>query len=86
MSWMLKKLNDFILWKSDWRMDHYFCEGVTSNGMEKDLTWFYRIWLALYYPIPQTDKCWCCASVRGMIYGFVIGVVTTLLILRYVWL
>lgn len=73
MSWgipMIKKLKNFFLDYINW------CHPTYSNGEEKKVTWFYTFWCWCFWPIPwMDDPCWCCASVRGMMYGFVMGLV-----------
>lgn len=57
-----------------------FCEGYfykqfdsDGNPVEKPenktYNWFYKYWL---WPCKQTD-CLCCNSVRGLIYGLILG-------------
>lgn len=50
-----------------------FCEGVFYNGVDKPVNpvyeWFYKYWL---FPFKQTG-CACCNTVRGLIYGFILG-------------
>ena len=58
-------------------LDHInWCHPVNSDGSEKQPTWFYTLWCYLFWPIPwmEPEPCWCCASVRGVIYGFILGV------------
>lgn len=55
--------------------DHInFCEGFyygtdTEKPENKLYSWFYKYWL---WPFNQND-CMCCNTVRGLIYGAVIG-------------
>lgn len=50
-----------------------FCHGVRYNGVDKPdnpvYDWFYTYWL---FPFKQTG-CACCNTVRGLIYGFILG-------------
>ena len=50
-----------------------WCEGEYYDGKEKPVNkvyeFFYRYWL---WPFYQND-CTCCNTVRGLIYGFIIG-------------
>lgn len=50
-----------------------FCMGTTYDGVDKPANpvydWFYTYWL---FPFKQTG-CACCNTVRGLIYGAVIG-------------
>ena len=57
-------------------IDHInWCHKTNSDGTEKEPTLFYDLWCALFWPIPWMDEpCWCCASVRGVIYGILLGV------------
>lgn len=66
---MYTKLKNFFL-------DHInFCYPKKSDGADKPQTWWYHFYRALYWPIPQQDTpCWCCASIRGIIYGILLGV------------
>lgn len=63
------RLKDFFL-------DHInFCHKTLSTGAEKPDTLFYTFYCYLFWPIPWMDEpCWCCASFRGIMYGFAIGV------------
>ena len=59
----------------DFFTDHVnFCHGEFHDGTEKPenkiYDWFYEHWL---WPFKQTD-CICCNTVRGLIYGFIIGI------------
>ena len=72
------------LWSNikTWVVDYNFCHPTDSKGEPKNITGsidkaidafigFYRI---LFWPIPQMkDPCWCCASVRGLVYGYIAG-------------
>lgn len=73
-----------VLWKhiKKWAIDVNFCHSTDSNGEAKVVTGsidrainkfigFYRM---LFWPIPTMEEpCWCCASVRGIVYGYIIG-------------
>lgn len=62
------KLKWFFLEKINW------CHPVDRNGKEKPETLFYKFYCYLYWPIPWMEQpCWCCASVRGMLNGFILG-------------
>lgn len=59
-----------------WFIDNVnFCHGQTASGVDKPenklYNWFYKYWL---WPYAQTD-CLCCNTVRGLIYGAVLGFV-----------
>lgn len=50
------------------------CEGFyygteTEKPENKVYNWFYKVWL---FPFKQND-CLCCNTVRGLIYGGIIG-------------
>ena len=69
MKTLWKKAKDFFLDHINW------CHPTLSNGEEKEPTAFYNFWCWLFWPIPWMDEpCWCCASVRGVIYGVILGV------------
>lgn len=65
-SWRYK----FYAWFCD---NVNFCLGVTYEGIDKPdnrvYDWFYTYWL---FPFKQTG-CACCNTVRGLIYGGLIG-------------
>ena len=62
------KAKNFFLDNINW------CHKTRSTGEEKPMTWFYEIWCWIFWPIPWMDEpCWCCASVRGVIYGVLLG-------------
>lgn len=69
MSHLLNKLKCFFLEKINW------CHPTNCDGTEKPETLFYKIYCYLFWPIPwmEPQPCWCCASVRGIIYGLVLG-------------
>lgn len=57
-----------------WFCEHVnFCMGTTYDGVDKPSNpvydWFYKYWL---FPFEQTG-CACCNTVRGLIYGFILG-------------
>lgn len=56
-------------------LDHInWCHKTLSTGEEKPMTWFYEFWCWIFWPIPWMEEpCWCCASVRGVIYGILLG-------------
>jgi len=64
-------------------IDHInWCHPVNSKGQEKESTLFYEYWCKLFWPIPWMEApCWCCASVRGVIYGLIVGAIYG----RYIW-
>lgn len=57
-----------------------FCHGEFYDGVEKPVNklydWLYEHWL---YPFKQTD-CVCCNTVRGLMYGAIIGFVLGVLL------
>lgn len=58
-----------------------WCEGYyygtdTPKPENRVLNWFYRHWL---WPWKQND-CMCCNTVRGVIYGFIVGFVAALIL------
>ena len=59
----------FFLEKINW------CHPTDRNNHDKPTSWFYTIYCWAFYPIPwmEPQPCWCCASVRGLIYGIIIG-------------
>lgn len=64
-----------------WFIDYVnFCHGEYHDGSEKPdnavYDWLYYHWL---WPFVQTD-CVCCNAVRGLLYGFVLGLVTGVLL------
>lgn len=70
----------FCRWFCDiWNFCHgvYF-DRVDSSGMPVDkpdnklYDWFYTYWL---FPFKQND-CICCNTVRGLIYGAIVGFIT----------
>ena len=72
----MKKLNKiwyeckwFFLEKINW------CHPTDRNKKEKPTSWVYTVTCWAFYPIPwmEPQPCWCCASVRGLIYGIIIG-------------
>ena len=59
---------------ADWFVTHInFCEGYSLDGTPKPenrlYNWLYAHWL---WPFEQND-CLCCNTVRGVIYGMLIG-------------
>lgn len=53
-----------------------WCHKTDRNGNEKKPSIFYNLYCYLFYPIPWMENpCWCCASVRGLVYGIVLGFV-----------
>ena len=70
------------MWKNLWKrakaffIDHInWCHPTNSDGSEKAPSRFYDAWCWVFWPIPWMDEpCWCCASVRGVIYGIILGV------------
>lgn len=55
-------------------VDHInFCIPDKSDGTPKEDSLFYDLYCLIFWPIPQNHPCWCCAGVRGIIYGFIIG-------------
>lgn len=63
------KVKWFFLERVNW------CHPVDRNGKEKTKTRFYTFYCYLFWPIPwqEPQPCWCCASVRGIAYGLVVG-------------
>ena len=59
----------FFLEKINWR------HPVDRQGKAKPQSRFYTIYCWLFWPIPWMEPapCWCCASVRGLIYGLILG-------------
>lgn len=62
------KLAEFFVNNLNW------CEGMLyGTDIEKPenkvYNWFYKVWL---FPFKQND-CLCCNTVRGLIYGGIIG-------------
>lgn len=62
-------------------IDHInFCHGEFHNGVDKPVNkvydWCYEHWL---YPFKQTD-CLCCNTIRGLLYGGVIGFILGVLV------
>lgn len=59
----------FFLEKINW------CHPTDRNGNEKKPSLFYNIYCYIFWPIPwmKPEPCWCCASVRGIVYGLIIG-------------
>jgi len=60
----------------NWFIDRVnFCHGEFHDGTEKPANklydWLYYHWL---WPFKQTD-CVCCNTVRGLLYGIIIGYV-----------
>lgn len=58
-----------------------FCEGVyyrtdIAKPVNKVYDWFYEHWL---WPFKQND-CLCCNTVRGVLYGIIVGVVAGVLL------
>lgn len=69
-----KRLQDakwFFLEKINW------CHPTDRDGNEKPQTWFYKAYCLAFWPIPwmEPQPCWCCASVRGLAYGLVLGLI-----------
>lgn len=67
------KIKNFFLDHINW------CHETLSTGSPKPLGAFYKFWCYLFWPIPwmkneagEPAPCWCCASVRGFIYGLVL--------------
>lgn len=64
------KLKWFFLENINW------CHPVKRDGTGKGDSWFYTLYCYLFYPIPFMEHpCWCCASARGILYGFVLGLI-----------
>lgn len=64
----LYRLKWFFLEHINW------CHPKDRFGNDKKQTWFYTVYCYLFWPIPwQEAPCWCCASARGLLYGFIIG-------------
>lgn len=63
------ELKWFFLEKLNW------CHPVDRHGNDKPETLFYKIYCWAFWPIPwmEPQPCWCCASVRGLAYGVIIG-------------
>lgn len=76
---MMKKLWSKI---KNFFLDHInWCHKELSTGGEKEPTNWYQFYCWLFWPIPwQKEPCWCCASVRGIIYGIILGIVGS-----YLW-
>lgn len=74
-----------ILWKhiKKWAVDYNFCHATDSDGapkviagsIDKAIDKFIGFYRLLFWPIPDMKPypCWCCASVRALVYGFIIG-------------
>lgn len=61
-------------WLIKWFINNVnWCHGYYYNGDEKPenkiYNFFYKYWL---FPFEQND-CICCNTVRGLIYGFLLG-------------
>lgn len=50
------------------------CSPVDMDGMEKEPSILYDVWAFLFLPISISEEpCWCCAGLRGFIYGTIFG-------------
>lgn len=59
-----------------------FCHPKDRNGNDKPETLFYKAYCFLFWPIPwQETPCWCCASFRGLVTGFILGVALCFLVM-----
>lgn len=64
----LTKFKCFFLEKINW------CHPTKCDGTEKGDSLFYKLYCYVFYPIPwQENPCWCCASVRGLLTGGIMG-------------
>lgn len=51
-----------------------FCEPLNPDGTEKPPSRLYDWWALLFTPIPDAEApCWCCAGLRGVLIGLVVG-------------
>jgi hypothetical protein len=64
------------MWKiiKAWLRRFNWCEPLDPEGEDKPESRLYDFYCRLFWPIPwQEQPCWCCASVRGIIYGLIVG-------------
>lgn len=67
-------------WVVNFFLDHInFCHPVLHTGEDKPESLFYNLYCKLFWPIPEKG-CWCCGSVRGIMYGVLLGIVIGYLI------
>lgn len=73
----MKKLTNKLWW---FFLDHInWCHPVYHDGTEKPDSKLYYLYCLAFWPIPWMEEkygkqpCWCCASVRGLIYGLLMG-------------
>ena len=62
--WFVKWFTDNINW-----CHGYYYDSEIEKPENKLYNFFYKYWL---FPFIQTD-CLCCNTVRGLIYGFILG-------------
>lgn len=71
-SWL--RFKEWFVNNVNWCEGYYY--GTDKPKPENKIyNWFYKYWL---FPWKQ-NECLCCNTVRGVIYGFVLGVIAGLI-------